>query len=107
MQTKLSREFATAVAAFQKVSRLSAEKQRSFVENQKRRVEELVDDDRCVALCDEVVMTDFRIDEPRGSVELEQVQTQQQAQQWVRSANRHVQGLHSESRRKSSSSRKH
>lgn len=45
MQTKLSREFTTAVASFQRVQRLSAEKQRSHVESQKRRVEELVEDD--------------------------------------------------------------
>lgn len=45
VQTKLSREFTTAVASFQRVQRLSAEKQRSHVESQKRRVEELVEDD--------------------------------------------------------------
>jgi syntaxin 7 len=47
VQTKLSKEFTTAVAAFQRVQRLSAEKQRSHVETQKRRVEELADEERC------------------------------------------------------------
>lgn len=46
VQTKLSREFGSAISAFQRVQKLSAEKQRSYVENQKRRVEELVEDDR-------------------------------------------------------------
>jgi syntaxin 7 len=51
VQTKLSKEFTTAVAAFQRVQRLSAEKQRSHVETQKRRVEELADDERWVRDC--------------------------------------------------------
>ncbi|KAK1924756.1 putative t-SNARE [Papiliotrema laurentii] len=67
VQAKLSKEFAAAVAAFQRVQRLSAEKQRTHIESQKRRVEELVEEDR--------------VDEPRSSVELEQVQTQQHAPQ--------------------------
>ena len=77
VQTKLSREFTAAVSAFQRVQRLSAEKQRYHVESQKRRVEELVEDDAAH-------------EEPRSSVELERVQVQQQEQiqqqqQWVSS----------------------
>lgn len=39
MQTKLSREFTSALQGFQRVQRLSAEKQRGTVEVQKRAVE--------------------------------------------------------------------
>jgi syntaxin 7 len=46
VQAKLSREFGSAISGFQRVQRLSAEKQRTSVETQKRRVEELVEDDR-------------------------------------------------------------
>ncbi|KIR24955.1 syntaxin 7 [Cryptococcus deuterogattii 99/473] len=68
IQTKLSKEFANAITAFQRVQKLSAEKQRLYVENQKRKVNKLVEE------------SEEAHDEPRGSVELEQVQTQQQVQ---------------------------
>ncbi|XAO24128.1 hypothetical protein I312_102918 [Cryptococcus bacillisporus CA1280] len=68
IQTKLSKEFANAITAFQRVQKLSAEKQRLYVENQKRKVDRLVEE------------SEEAHDEPRGSVELEQVQTQQQVQ---------------------------
>ncbi|KIR32348.1 syntaxin 7 [Cryptococcus deuterogattii MMRL2647] len=68
IQTKLSKEFANAITAFQRVQKLSAEKQRLYVENQKRKVNRLVEE------------SEEAHDEPRGSVELEQVQTQQQVQ---------------------------
>lgn len=83
VQTKLSKEFTNAVAAFQKVSRLSAEKQRSHVETQRRRVEELADEERLVVAVFGLVLrvcADNSLGEPRGSVELEQVQVQQQQQ---------------------------
>ncbi|WVQ78196.1 hypothetical protein IAT38_000279 [Cryptococcus sp. DSM 104549] len=69
IQTKLSKEFTTSLAAFQKVQRLSAERQRTYVEKQKRNVDRLVEE------------AEDAHDEPRGSVELEQVQRQQQVQQ--------------------------
>ncbi|KIR96752.1 syntaxin 7 [Cryptococcus deuterogattii 2001/935-1] len=68
IQTKLSKEFTNAITAFQRVQKLSAEKQRLYVENQKRKVNKLVEE------------SEEAHDEPRGSVELEQVQTQQQVQ---------------------------
>lgn len=45
VQTKLSKEFATAVAGFQRVQRLSAEKQRTHVENQKRQVDKMIEEE--------------------------------------------------------------
>ncbi|WWD15826.1 hypothetical protein CI109_100250 [Kwoniella shandongensis] len=69
IQTKLSKEFTNALTAFQKVQRLSAERQRSFVESQKRKVDRLVEE------------SEESHDEPRGSLELEQVQAQHQVQQ--------------------------
>ncbi|AAW41517.2 t-SNARE, putative [Cryptococcus deneoformans JEC21] len=66
IQTKLSKEFTNAITAFQRVQRLSAEKQRLYVENQKRKVDRLVEEN------------EEAYDESRSSVELEQVQTQQQ-----------------------------
>ncbi|ODO03486.1 syntaxin 7 [Cryptococcus wingfieldii CBS 7118] len=68
IQSKLSKEFTNAITGFQKVQRLSAEKQRLYVENQKRRMDRMVEDGDAH-------------DEPRGSVELERVQVQQQVQQ--------------------------
>ena len=44
IQTKLSREFTTAISAFQRVQRLSAERQRTTVETQKRKVDKMVED---------------------------------------------------------------
>ncbi|KAK6902810.1 hypothetical protein I203_108069 [Kwoniella mangroviensis CBS 8507] len=69
IQTKLSKEFGNAITSFQRVSRQSAERQRSFVESQKRRVDKLVEE------------SEEAHEEPRSSVELEQVQAQQQVQQ--------------------------
>ncbi|WWC69565.1 uncharacterized protein I206_103508 [Kwoniella pini CBS 10737] len=69
IQNKLSKEFGNAITSFQRVSRQSAERQRSFVESQKRRVDKLVEE------------SEEAHDEPRNSVELEQVQAQQQVQQ--------------------------
>ena len=43
VQSKLSREFTTALTAFQRVQRLSAERQRTSVETQKRKVDQLVE----------------------------------------------------------------
>ena len=43
VQTKLSKEFTTALTAFQRVQRLSAERQRTSVETQKRKVDQLVE----------------------------------------------------------------
>ncbi|KAL1411264.1 SNAP receptor [Vanrija albida] len=63
IQAKLSREYTAALQGFQRAQRLSVEKQRTTVEVQKRAVEE----------------ADEAHHEPRGSVELEQVQTQTQA----------------------------
>ncbi|KAK4686612.1 hypothetical protein P7C73_g3507, partial [Tremellales sp. Uapishka_1] len=65
IQTKLSKEFTTALTAFKRVSQLSAERQRSAVESQKRKVDRMVEDNEGV-------------DEPGGSLELEQVQAQVQ-----------------------------
>ncbi|RXK40581.1 syntaxin 7 [Tremella mesenterica] len=67
IQTKLSKEFTVALTAFQKVQRASAERQRTSVETQKRQVDRMVED--------------AEHDEPRSSVELEQVQTQQHVPQ--------------------------
>ncbi|WRT67019.1 uncharacterized protein IL334_003985 [Kwoniella shivajii] len=69
IQTKLSKEFGNSITAFQKVQRQSAERQRSYVENQKRKVDRLIEE------------SEEAHDEPRSSVELEQVQAQQQVQQ--------------------------
>ncbi|RSH91230.1 hypothetical protein EHS25_009529 [Saitozyma podzolica] len=69
VQTKLGREFTAALTAFQRVQRLSAERQRSNVEVQKRRVDQMVED--------------AEAPEERGSVELERVAPQQQQQQQV------------------------
>ncbi|ORY32248.1 putative t-SNARE [Naematelia encephala] len=71
IQSKLSREFTSALSAFQRVQRLSAEKQRSNVESQKRRVDALIEDENGA------------VEEERGSVELDRVQRteQQQVQQ--------------------------
>jgi hypothetical protein len=40
VQQKLSKDFTAALSAFQKVSKLSAEKQKIAVESQKRKVDE-------------------------------------------------------------------
>ncbi|WOO81099.1 Syntaxin pep12 [Vanrija pseudolonga] len=64
VQAKLSREYTAALQGFQRVQRLSVEKQRTTVEVQKRAVEAAEDEAH---------------NEPRSSVELEQVQTQTQA----------------------------
>ncbi|GFZ46252.1 hypothetical protein JCM24511_04499 [Saitozyma sp. JCM 24511] len=69
VQTKLGREFTAALTAFQRVQRLSAERQRSNVEVQKRRVDQMVED--------------AEAPEERGSVELERVAPQQQQQQQI------------------------
>lgn len=68
------------------MQKLSAEKQRLYVENQKRKVDRLVEESEeayAQPVLYERTWTDKqdRHDEPRGSVELEQVQTQQQVQQ--------------------------
>lgn len=68
------------------MQKLSAEKQRLYVENQKRKVDRLVEESEeayVQLVLYERTWTDKqdRRDEPRGSVELEQVQTQQQVQQ--------------------------
>lgn len=60
VQAKLSREFGNALQSFQRVQRLSAERQRTVVDVQKRAVEEAVEEDR-------------------DSVELERVQLQSTA----------------------------
>lgn len=70
IQTKLSRDFTTAITAFQRVQRLSAEKQRSNVEVQKRRVDQMVEE----------AEGSGGVMEERGSVELERVQQQTQIQ---------------------------
>ena len=44
IQTKLSKEFAAALQAFQRVQRSSAERQRTYVESQKRQVDRLVEE---------------------------------------------------------------
>ncbi|KAL7422203.1 SNAP receptor [Cryptotrichosporon argae] len=64
IQAKLGREFTAALQAFQRLQRLSAERQRTGVEVQKRRVDVLAES------------ANAALDEPRTSVELEQVQTQ-------------------------------
>ncbi|ORX39771.1 putative t-SNARE [Kockovaella imperatae] len=70
IQAKLAREFSTAIQSFQRAQKLSAEKQRHNVEDQKRRVDQLVEDESIA-------------DEPRGSVELGHVSQQQLQQQQV------------------------
>jgi syntaxin 7 len=45
LQTKLSKEFTSAITAFQRVQRASAEKQRSGVESQKRTVDRMVEEE--------------------------------------------------------------
>ncbi|TXT13772.1 hypothetical protein VHUM_01139 [Vanrija humicola] len=65
VQAKLSREYTAALQGFQRVQRLSVEKQRTTVEVQKRAVEAAEDEAHSH-------------NEPRSSVELEQVQTQTQ-----------------------------
>ncbi|WVN85213.1 uncharacterized protein L203_100358 [Cryptococcus depauperatus CBS 7841] len=68
IQVKLSKDFGDAISAFQRVQRLSAEKQKVYIEKQKRKVDRMVEEGE-----------DSAHDEPRGSVELERVQTQAQA----------------------------
>jgi syntaxin 7 len=70
IQTKTSRDFTTAITAFQRVQRLSAERQRSNVEVQKRRVDQMVEE----------AEGSGGVMEERGSVELERVQQQTQIQ---------------------------
>lgn len=43
IQNKISKDFTNALTAFQKVQRLSAERQRHFVEDQKREVQKMED----------------------------------------------------------------
>lgn len=68
------------------MQKLSAEKQRLYVDNQRRKVDKLIEESEETYVQFELYerfWTDEqgRHDEPRGSVELEQVQTQQQVQQ--------------------------